>query len=208
MLDVYEQAIYLYIARHTLLAGVSEAVIGFKSARKKMAFGVGQAGTPPSEGVIYKKLNGLAGKRFIGILASERSGTRVRLLTPFEIQGVIHSPAENPVQTLEEADFFEEPAYRRLILERDLYKCFYCLKVLDDKNYVIEHVISRPEGSNSHNNLVASCRKCNNIKSSMRADDYLRLIYRNGLLNQDEFQDRQRQLEFLRRGELKPRWPS
>lgn len=31
-LDVYEQALYLYIARHMVAAGQSEAVIGFKSA--------------------------------------------------------------------------------------------------------------------------------------------------------------------------------
>ncbi|MFN5027825.1 MAG: hypothetical protein ACK5D9_01625 [Burkholderiales bacterium] len=49
-LDVYEQAIYLYLLRHTHLEGKREAVIGFKSARKKMAFGIGKAGTPPSEG--------------------------------------------------------------------------------------------------------------------------------------------------------------
>lgn len=40
-LDVYEQALYLYIARHTIAVGQAEATIGFKSARKKMAFGVG-----------------------------------------------------------------------------------------------------------------------------------------------------------------------
>lgn len=208
MLDVYEQAIYLYIARHTLLAGAPEAVIGFKSARRKMAFGIGQAGTPPSEGVIYAKLKGLANKGFIEILASERSGTRVRLFTPFEIQGVVKPAAEILVQTLEEVDFFEDPVHRRLILERDRYSCFYCIKTLDDNNYVIEHVISRPLGTNSYKNLVASCRTCNNRKGSMHADDYLRLIYRDGLLEQEEFQERQRQLESLRRGDLKPRWPS
>ncbi len=208
MLDVYEQAVYLYIARHTLFAGASEAVIGFKSARKKMAFGVGQAGTPPSEGVIYAKLKGLANKGFVEILASERSGTRVRLFTPFEIPGVVQSPVEISVLTLEEADFFENTAHRNLILERDQHKCFYCMKGLDDKNYVIEHVISRPEGTNSYKNLVASCRTCNNRKGATHADDYLRLIYRDGLLGQDEFQERQRHLECLRRGDLKPKWPS
>jgi hypothetical protein len=207
MLDVYEQAVYLYIARHTILAGASEAVIGFKSARKRMAFGVGQAGTPPSEGVIYAKLKGLVSKGFVEILASERSGTRVRLFTPFEIPGVVQSPAEISVLTLEEADFFEDPAHRKLILERDRYKCFYCLKGLDENNYVIEHVISRPAGGNSYKNLVASCRTCNNRKGATRADDYLRLLYRDGLLEQDEFLERQRHLEYLSRGDLKPQWP-
>lgn len=37
--DVYEQAVYLYVSRHTIAVGKREATIGFKSARKKMAFG-------------------------------------------------------------------------------------------------------------------------------------------------------------------------
>ncbi len=101
LLDVYEQAIYLYIARHTLLLGTSEAVIGFKSVRKKMAFGVGQAGTPPSEGVIYQKLKRLATKGFIEIVASERTGTRIRLFAPLEITGVIPPQLEDSVLNLE-----------------------------------------------------------------------------------------------------------
>ncbi len=42
-LDTYEQAIYLYILRHGPLQGLDAVVIGFKSARKKMAFGIGDA---------------------------------------------------------------------------------------------------------------------------------------------------------------------
>jgi hypothetical protein len=57
--DVYEQAIYLYLLRHTHVEGKREAVIGFKSARKKLAFGTGKAATPPSEHVVYEKLRGL-----------------------------------------------------------------------------------------------------------------------------------------------------
>lgn len=207
-LDVYEQAIYLYIARHTLLAGVPEAVIGFKSARKKMAFGVGQAGTPPSEGVIYGKLKSLSSKGFIEVLASERTGTRIRIFTPLDIPGLVQIASQAAAISIEDADFFEDPANRKLILDRDGHKCFYCLKGLDQNNHVIEHVVSRPEGRNSYRNLVASCRTCNNRKDASLADDYLRMIYREGLLSLDEFQGRQQQLECLRRGELRPSWPN
>jgi hypothetical protein len=189
------------------LAGVNEAVIAFKSARKNMAFGTGKAGTPPSEGAIYSKLKGLSSKGFIEILASERTGTRIRIYTPFEIEGLIRLVSEDAYISLEDADFFAEPAYRGLILDRDGHRCFYCLKAVDQNNYVIEHVISRPIGTNSYRNLVASCRTCNNRKDAGLADDYLRLIYREGLLSLGEFQDRQHHLELLRQGELKPEWP-
>ena len=36
-LDCYEQAIYLYLFRHSRLHGKAEVVVGFKSARKRMA---------------------------------------------------------------------------------------------------------------------------------------------------------------------------
>jgi hypothetical protein len=205
-LDVYEQAIYLYIARHTLLVGATEAVIGFKSARKNMALGVGQAGTPPSEGVIYSKLKGLASKGFIEVVTSERTGTRIRISTPFEISGLVQIVSEEEAASIEDADFFADPANRKLILDRDGHKCFYCFKILDENNYVIEHVVSRPEGSNSYRNLVASCRKCNNRKDAGLAEDYFRLIYREGLLSHDELQDRLQQLDRLSRGELRPQW--
>lgn len=60
-LDTYEQAIYLYIFRHSRLVGLEEVVIGFKSARTRMACGVGQDGSPMSESTMYKKLTQLEG---------------------------------------------------------------------------------------------------------------------------------------------------
>jgi hypothetical protein len=207
-LDVYEQAIYLYVARHTLADDSHEAVIGFKSARKKMAFGAGRAGTAPSEGVIYEKLRSLERKGFVRVLSSERTGTKIRLFTPSEIEGVIPKPALTPDLDLEEIDFFTEAGNRRLILVRDGHRCFYCLRNLDENNYVIEHVISRPTGSNSYRNLVASCRQCNNRKDAGNAEDHLRVLYREGVLSQRELADRFEHLERLLRGELKPSWPA
>ena len=36
-LDAYEQALYLYIFRHSRLLGADEVVVEFKSARRRMA---------------------------------------------------------------------------------------------------------------------------------------------------------------------------
>jgi hypothetical protein len=207
LLDVYEQAIYIYIVRHTLLNDLEEAVIGFKSARKKMGFGVGSAGTAPSETIVYKKLRGLEEKGFIKIVASERAGTRIKLLSPFSGKG--HNiKFENSIYVkIEDADFFADQNNRKLIVERDGHKCFYCTISLDENNYVIERVISRPIGDNSFKNLVASCRQCNNRKDSSPADDFLRRIYRDGLLSQSELAERLNQLTQLQLGNLRPDWP-
>lgn len=58
-LDTYEQALYLYIFRHGRHMGNAEVTVGFKSARRKMAFGIGEKGKPMSEGVCYDKLRSL-----------------------------------------------------------------------------------------------------------------------------------------------------
>jgi len=203
-LDVYEQALYLYIARHTVAVGQSEVTIGFKSARKKMATGTGTAGAPPSEKTIYEKLKSLESKGCIKVLGSERTGTRVQLIVPHEIPGVIPAAAPEPVLTLEQLDFFSVAENRKLILEREGQRCFYCLANLNSENHVIEHVVSRPNGDNSYRNVVASCRQCNNRKSAETAEDFLRTLYREGLLSSEDFKGRVSHLERLRAGELRP----
>lgn len=203
-LDVYEQAIYLYLLRHTHLEGRREAVIGFKSARKKLAFGVGRAGTPPSEHVVYEKLRGLEQKGCVKVLNSERAGTRVEVFLPSELPGLLPVASSATSVALEEQDFFSIPQNRKLILEREEWRCFYCLAKLDENNHVLEHVLSRPEGDSSYRNVVAACRRCNNRKGALSAEDHLRAIYRDGILSGDEFSVRVSQLAQLRAGELRP----
>lgn len=203
-LDTYEQAIYLYVFRHSRLIGCEEAVIGFKSARRRMACGIGEKGKPMSEGTAYEKLQSLQEKGCIVILDTNREGRRIRLRLPSEIPGVV-VPDELPQGLdLEVEDFFTVEANRRRILEREGRQCFYCLRELTAENYVIEHVVSRPAGGNSYRNVVAGCRQCNNRKDSSAAEDWLRTLYREGLLGATEFQDRLSHLERLRTGALKP----
>ncbi len=203
-LDTYEQAIYLYIIRHSRILDEEEALIGFKSARKKFAFGIGKSGTSMSEGVIYKKLNNLESKGCIKVIGSEYNGTRIKAFLPYEIDGVVNIPEESPPINIDDIDFFEEPKYRKCILEREGHRCFYCLKELNENNYVLEHVVSRPEGNNSYKNLVAACRSCNNKKSEKNVLDFIRSLYRDDYLSEDEFEKVKARLESLKSGELRP----
>jgi HNH endonuclease len=202
-LDTYEQALYLYIFRRLL--GADEVVIGFKSARRRMACGIGQDGRPMSENTAYEKLRSLQSKDCIEIVSSERTGRRIRLKLPSEIPGVIPPPAAEPSPlSLDEMDFFEIPDNRALILEREGHRCFYCLRALTPESHVIEHVVSRPAGDNSYRNVVATCRECNNRKNDSAAEDYVRALYRESFLNAAELQDKLTKLAKLRSGELKP----
>ncbi len=204
-LDTYEQALYLYAVRHSRLIGTEEVVIGFKSARKNFAFGIGKSGTPMSERVCYEKVRRLADKGCLKIISSEYSGTRLAVLLPHEIDGLIAPKTESPAMSLADMDFFNISENRKLILDREEHKCFYCLRQLNDQNYVIEHVQSRPQGDCSYRNVVAACRSCNNRKGSSAAEDHLRTLYREGFLGDSEFENRMSHLELLLTGELKPK---
>jgi hypothetical protein len=203
-LDVYEQAVYLYVVRHSRMLGLNEVVIGFKSARSAMAFGIGKAGSPMSENSCYLKLRSLADKGCLELLGTVHGGTKLRAFLPDEIVGVIPLAMAPTTLTLEEMDFFGVPENRALILRREDARCFYCLREIDENSFVIEHVVSRPEGSNSYRNVVAACRQCNNRKGQSLAEDFLRTLYRENLLTSEEFDGRMSHLENLRSGQLRP----
>ncbi len=56
---------------------------------------------------------------------------------------------------------------RKNILIRDRYTCQYCKHVFSATDLTLDHVVPRSRGGNSSwENLVTSCRKCNNRKGS------------------------------------------
>ena len=169
-----------------------------------MAFGVGAKGTPMADNTCYEKLQSLKAKGCLQILGTERDGQRLHLFLPSEIEGLIPPEQVVAVLSIEEMDFFAVAENRPLILNREGNKCFYCRRTIDSSNYVIEHVMSRPDGNNSYRNLVASCRNCNNRKGNILAEDFLRGLYREGYLSSEDFEDRLAALQLLRSGELKP----
>jgi len=205
-MDVYEFAIYMYLIRHTRLLGNDEGLFGFKSIRKTMVIGVGEKGTPMSEGTCYGRLKSLENKGFIKTIASEHKGQRIQVFYPSEIDGIVINTKDSVDSKLdiEEIDFFEIPENRIKILERDNWECFYCFKKLTEDSYVLEHVISRPEGKNTYRNLVASCRTCNNKKDSLDVNDFLRQLYRDNIISDNELKSVSEKLIQLKNGDLKP----
>lgn len=185
-LDTYEQALYFYVYRHSRLIGRSEAVIGFKSASKRMAFGVGAKNTRIAEGTIYGKLRSLEQKGFIELRDVTRAGTRIHLRLPSEIPGLVRRALEEEPE-IETLDFYSSAALRDAIFKRDHWKCAYCLRKLSSDNAVLDHITSRPAGENSYRNLIASCARCNSRKGAEPPDHYLRRLFREELLTELEF---------------------
>ena len=203
-LDTYELAIYLYIFRHSRMLGKPDATIGFKSARQRISTGIGVNGTPMSEKTCYDRLRSLETKGCVRVLASERRGTRVQLFLPGEIPGIVPIASAKAELTLEEMDFFAVATNRNAILRREGERCFYCLKTLVPDTLVVEHTVSRPEGANGYRNVVAACRACNNSKGAVEAADFLRQLYRKGVLNDRELEERLDALGRTTRGERRP----
>lgn len=192
------------LVRHTRLIGREADIFGFKSIRKTMVIGVGESNKPMSEGTCYGKIKSLATKGFIEIKDSTNTGQRIKVLLPFEIPGLTRPIDRLPQFNIEEIDFFSAPEYREKILERDKRKCLYCFKNLSEDSYVIEHVVSRPNGDNSYRNLVASCRTCNNKKANLNVTDFIRKLYRDNFISENEFLQVGQNLEKLKNGKLRP----
>ena len=207
-LDVYEQAIYLYLFRHSRMLGENEASIAFKSARTRLAVGVGEGGKPMSENTAQKKTASLQEKGFITIVRTTHKGRIFKVHLPSELSW-LSKPAELEEATDPESlDFFSVPENKALLLERENNRCFYTLKPLTKDSFVVEHVVSRPNGNNSYRNCVAASREVNNKKGAVSAEDFLRRLLREGYLSDVEFEDRIAALKRLRAGELKPNHPS
>jgi DNA-binding transcriptional ArsR family regulator len=204
-LTPYEQAIYLYAIRHSRLLGLVEITIGFNAAARRGLFGLGRTGSSRmSPHACRDSLRSLQEKGLVSIISSDHDGFRIGPLLPSEVPGML--PTEKPELAVDPLalDFFEFTENRELILQREGHKCFYCLRSLDERSFVIEHVRPREEAGNGFQNVVAACRDCNNKKGRQAAEEYLRQLYRMGLVTQLEFEDRSTLLADLLAGRLVP----
>ncbi|MHC4083099.1 MAG: HNH endonuclease [Planctomycetota bacterium] len=203
-LDVYEQAVYLYILRHTRLMGRPTVTVELKSARHKIARGLGKKAAPIAVRTCLEKLRSLDAKGCIKLVEEREDAPGVQVLVPSEIPGLISRGGRPKPPDLEEMDFFNVAANRRLILEREDGRCFYCLKKINDSSAVFDHVARKSMGDETYRNVVASCRRCNNRKGESGGEDLLRVLFREGFITSGLLADRLAAIDKLRAGELRP----
>ena len=199
-LDVYEQAVYLYILRHSRLIGKPRLTIELKTARHLIAKGLGKRGSPLAERTCLDKLKSLAKKGCITLTGADDVAPDVRVLLPSEVPGLIKKQDRRAA-----LDYFNVLENRRLILDREQGRCFYCFKKLNESNRTLDHVARGPTATSGYRNVVACCRRCNNRKGESSAEDLVRVLYREGYVTADVLADRLLALQSLREGELVPR---
>lgn len=203
-LDTYEQALYHYVLRYTLLVGKRSAIISVKTAN--IGLGKSKAGSLPSENQKAIKLRGLAEKGCLEIVGRSHKGTEVRPIFPEEIPGMIPKAVDIEAPNIEEIDFFDGRAYVDSLLEREGGKCFYTMQKINRESCVLDHVVPQSKGGdNSYRNIVAASFDANSIKSDKNADDFARELYRTGILNLSEMQQLLNRIEDLQEGRLVPR---
>ncbi len=203
-LDVYEQAVYLYILRHTRLIGKPRLKVELKTVRNQIAKGLGRRGSRIGVATCLEKLRSLDAKGCISLSANRASAPTVRVFIPSEMPGLIECIGGESTADLESMDFFNDAANRRRVLKREDGRCFYCRRKLSDSNTSIDHVSPHPSGDNGYRNVVASCKRCTNRKGDSSAEDLLRVLFRESIVKADLLSDRLDALQMLREGRLRP----
>jgi len=152
-----------------------------------------------------KSLREMHAKGCIRIDERSRRGHVVSVLLPSEIAGIRPETKQAEPLDIETIDFFNNREYMPAIIERENGRCFYCLRQLSSGNCELDHVIPQVNGiDNSYRNIVSTCHECNTTKQGRSGEDFVRGLYRDGLLSQAESKDRLAALESLRAGELMP----
>jgi 5-methylcytosine-specific restriction endonuclease McrA len=195
-LDPVERSLYYHLLRHTRIIGKEGSLFGILSLAE--ANGV-------SESTIRERIRKLDEKGCIKIEERSAKGHFVHVCLPEEIVGLVPRLSEIATVNIDEVDFYTDRVHIGALVERENGKCFYCLRTITPESCVLDHVISQvARGDNSFKNVVACCHGCNATKQGQDASEYLRAIYRAGLLSQVELQERMTNLERLQQGRLVP----
>lgn len=194
-LDAWERTAYYHLLRHTRLEGKQTTLFSIGPLSKVI---------PLSDFKVRDILRSLDRKGCTKNLVT-RKGYEVTVYLPDEIPALTHPTPIEKVVDIENLDFFAGRLYLVSLLEREGNACFYCLATVTEDNCELDHLVPKASvDNNSYRNIVVSCHSCNRKKGGQNAQDFLRALYRQGLLNDEDLGSRLRAIEELQSGTLKP----
>jgi len=205
-LSAGDRTVYSYLLRHSRLEGRRR----LEFSLRELARGVGV-----SPSAVRFAVRRLITRGVLLLVKRSRTGHVVEVRSPEEILAVKagqlpprhrRSPRTSD---LEELDFLNHPARRRVIHARERGRCFYCLGHLTVHTRCLDHVVSRVElEDNSYRNLVSCCKECNSHKSDLPAPDFLCGLHRERRLTSAQLTGRLRAVDALVLGKLRPTLPN
>ena len=195
-LDPWERVVYYHLFRHTRLKGRPSGLFAVGPLSKTL---------PISDFKVREVLRSLHSKGCLRIEDRSRNGHQIYVLLPSEIPGLARASTEGRALDVALLDFFSGRRYVGALLARENGACFYCLHTLTVETCELDHLVPQAEKlDNSFRNVVVSCHNCNKAKGSLLAPDFVRKLYRSGVLNEEELQDRLAAIEAVQSGVLVP----
>lgn len=157
---------------------------------------------------VREVIRSLHHKGCIAIEDRSRGGHSVAVRLPLEIDGIDRPQSASQSIDLESIDFFTGRAYVAVLLEREGHRCFYCRKRVTAETTELDHVVPQVlRVDHSYRNVVVSCHACNKAKGDSDAADYLRRLFREGLLNERELSEALSAVAAIGCGERVPKLP-
>jgi hypothetical protein len=194
-LDAWQRALYWHLFRYTHLEGRATVVVGLDSLSRK---------TNMSTTKLRESIRSMASKGCVKIDDRNRRGHAITVFLPAEIPGLLAKASEVAIE-IKDIDFYKNRRYLQPLLDRQEGRCVYCLRVLTSETAVLDHLLSQMHtGDNSYRNVVVACHACNSRKQAMPAEEYLRLLYREGVLAQEDLCERLETVGQVSAGSLVP----
>lgn len=195
-LSAWERVLYYHLLRHTRILGKISTMCAIAPLAQT---------TGMSDFKVREVIRTMHAKGCIQIEDRSRQGHLVRVLIPSEIPGVIPEVQNKELIDIQTLDVFSNRKHLSSLLAREQKRCFYCLRNIDINTCQLDHVVPQAVHiDNTYRNVVISCHECNTTKGETPADDFIRLLYRKGLLSPQELQNRLATLEQLQAGEIIP----
>ena len=195
-LTTRQRALYYHLLRHTRLLGAESAVFALSPLATALDI---------AESTAREDLRDLHAKGCIRIEERSRVGHFVRVMLPRELDGVVAEAEPKQMVDVETLDFFTDRRFLEALLVRERGRCFYCLRSLRNETCQLDHVTPQVTArDHSYRNIVAACHECNTQKQGLDGADFVRALYRKGVVSQAELGDRLEAIEKLKSGQLVP----
>ena len=201
-LSAHERAAYYHLLRHSHIEGKPQLCFSIRWLARSACL---------SAFVTRRLVRSLIAKGALDLLERGRPGHLVVVRLPEEIpafRAKIAAGGDCSARRFdpEAADFLQTRELREAIHSRERGRCFYCSRRLSPRTRCLDHIVPQVrDGGNSYRNLVSCCSECNSQKKDRAAGDFLRWLYREGRLSEDELKRRLRALEELAAGKLRPK---